>query len=152
MFYVKHKEIIRSFNFSKAMNKNDLPGYIKHYIYEDEIILVAYKTLRDHGIFTDKKIFLFDNNSKQNERKQIYSIFYKSISAIDITFEKDNAEINLLLDNGYPICLKFIDVTPEDKVRLRILYSCINRVASNMEPLMEDIEKLLNNKFSVKNS
>ena len=152
MFYVKHKEIIRNFNFSKVINTSELPGYIKHYIHNDETILAAYKTIRDHGIFTDKKIFLFDNNNKQNCKKQIYSIFYKSISAIDITFENDNAEINLLLDNGYPICLKFIDILPEDKVRLRILYTCINRIASDMEPLKEDIEKLVNNNFSIKSS
>lgn len=51
MFNFKYK----SFNLSKAINKNDLPGYIKHYICSDELIFSAYKTSRNHGAYTDKK-------------------------------------------------------------------------------------------------
>lgn len=143
MFYVKHKEITRDFNFSKALNKDDLPGYIKHYILSDEVILVAYKTERDHGIFTDSKIVLFDSFNQLN-RKQIYTIPYKSISAISVTFDEYNSEINLLLDNGHPIRLTFVNMKPEDKIRLRILYTCINRIISGQDPTKEDISRLLN--------
>ena len=52
MQYVKYKELTKEFKFSKAFNKDDLPGYIKHYILDNELILVAYKTDRDHGFFT----------------------------------------------------------------------------------------------------
>ena len=151
MFYVGKKAITKKFNFSNVIGKEDLPGYIRHYIHEDETILVAYKTERDHATFTDKKVVLFDNYSRFGMRKQIYSISYKSISAVAITFEKTKAEMNIILDNGYHVYLRFADVLPEDKVRLRILYTCINRISSNQEPLKEDIKRLLDNNFKIKN-
>ncbi len=150
MFYVKYKEITKKFNFSKVINKSELPGYIKHYVLDDEKILVAYKTSRDHGIFTDKKIILFDSVSKIKIKKQMYTIPYKSISTISIIFEENNALLNLLLDCGYPIKLKFINVEPDDKVRLRILYTCINRIISNQEPAKQDIKKLMNDDIHFK--
>ncbi len=150
MFYVKYKELTRDFNFSEYLKKSDLPGYINHYILEDEQILSAYKTERDHGVFTDKKIVLFDNYSKQKIKKQIITIFYSSISTISVTFEIDRAEINILLDSGYPIHLNFIDVKPEDKVRLRLLYTCISRVVSGRTPLKKDVERLWNDEVNFK--
>ena len=45
-------DISRNVSFSKVLNKKDLPGYIKHYVLDDENVLVAYKTSRDHAIFT----------------------------------------------------------------------------------------------------
>ena len=146
MFYFKHK----NFNLSKVVNKNDLPGYIKHYIYNDEVIFAAYKTSRDHGAFTDKKIIIFDNKKGIKLRKRIYSVYYKSVSAIDITFENKRAIISLLLDNGYSVKLRFINVEPEDKVRLRLIYTCITRIANNQKPLDEDIKRLIENKIIVK--
>lgn len=149
MFYLGQKAITKKFNFSKVIDQSDLPGYIRHYIHQDETILSAYKTLRDHGAFTDKKIVLFDNYSRFGMKKQIYSISYQSISAISITFRNTKAEIDMMLDSGYPVCLNFVNVKPEDKVRLRILYTCINRISSNQEPLEEDIKRLIENKFSI---
>lgn len=152
MFYVRYKEITRNFNFSKSINISNLPGYIRHYILKDEQILAAYKTSRDHGIFTDKKIVLFDSYSKFGSHKQIYTIPYKSVSTISIIFESTIAEMHLFLDCGYPVKFKFINVEPDDKVRLRILYTCINRIISNQEPDKKDIKRLITDDIHFKNS
>ncbi len=150
MFYTKYKEITREFNFSASLKKSDLPGYINHYILSDEQIIAAYKTLRDHGVFTDRKIVLFDNYSQQKIRKTIFTIFYSSITTISVTFEVDKAKIDILLDNGYPVHLNFIDVKPEDKVRLRLLYTCISRVIEGKEPLKENIKRIWNDEVNFK--
>lgn len=152
MFYVKYKEITRNFNFSNSINISDLPGYIKHYVLEDEQILAAYKTSRDHGVFTDKKIVLFDSYSKFGNRKQMYTIPYKSVSTVSVIFESTTAELHLFLDCGYPVKLKFINVEPDDKIRLRILYTCINRIISNQEPNKKDIKRLITDDIHFKNS
>jgi len=146
---VKYKEITKNFNFSKSFNREELPGYIKHYVLEGENILVAYKTLRDHGVFTDSQIVLFDSE-KNMGRKQIYTIPYNSISTISITFDKDSAELNILMNNGYPINLKFINTEPEDKLRLRLLYTVINRVICGKSPSERDIERLMSDDISFK--
>lgn len=148
MFYVKNKELTKPFNFSKVMSSSDLPGYIHHYIYEDEQILVSYKTSRDHAVFTDQKLVLFDSLSRFGIKKQMVTIPYKSISTISIMFSQDRAEFDILLDSGYPTRLKFIDLQPSDKVRLRILYTCINRIMANQKPNEVDIKRLLTDDVS----
>lgn len=147
MGYVKHKAITKPFDFSGIIEKNLLPAYIKQYIRE-EIILVAYKTSRDHGIFTDKKIILFDNYGK---RKQIFTIPYSSISTLSVIFDEKEAELDLFLNSGYPVHLKFIKMSGEDKLRLRILYTCINRLINNQEPLKMDVDCLLKNDIHLSN-
>lgn len=150
MAYIRYKEVTKHFNFSKALSKEDMPGYIKHYIPEDENILVAYKTSRDHGVFTDKKVVLFDNVSMLGKSKQIYTIPYKSISVLDVVFGERNAELNFSLDCAFPVKLKFVDMKAEDKVRLRLLYTCINRIVNGQEPLKEDVKRLTSDDVSFK--
>ena len=147
---MKYKEVTRAFNFSKVLNDDDLPGYIKHYVPEDENILVAYKTSRDHGVFTDKKIVLFDNINTLNRSKRIYTIPFKSVSVLDIVFGEKSAELNFSLDCGFPVKLKFVDMKAEDKIRLRLLYTCINRIVNGQEPLKEDIKRLKSDDVSLK--
>lgn len=151
MAYIRYKEVTKHFNFSKALNREDMPGYIKHYIPTDEKILVAYKTSRDHGVFTDKKVVLFDNIIILEKSKQIYTIPYKSISVLDVVFGEKSAELNFSLDCGFPVKLKFVDMKAEDKVRLRLLYTCINRIVNGQEPLKEDVERLMSDDVSIKN-
>ena len=147
---MKYKEVTRAFNFSKVLNDDDLPGYIKHYVPEDENILVAYKTSRDHGVFTDKKIVLFDNINTLNRSKRIYTIPFKSVSVLDIVYGEKSAELNFSLDCGFPVKLKFVDMKAEDKIRLRLLYTCINRIVNGQEPLKEDIKRLKSDDVSLK--
>lgn len=147
MGYVKYKAVTKPFNFSGVIDKNNLPAYVKQYIRE-ELILVAYKTSRDHGIFTDRKIVLFDNYDK---RKQIYTIPYSSISTLSIIFDEKEAELDLFLNSGYPVNLKFVKMSGEDKLRLRILYTCINHLINGQEPLKMDLDRLLKNDIHLSN-
>jgi hypothetical protein len=130
-------DISRNVSFSKVLNKKDLPGYIKHYILEDENVLVAYKTSRDHAIFTDNKVVIFDTIKKIN-RKEIYTLSYNNIIAISITFDVIDAELDLYLECGHPVKLKFIDLEAEDKIRLRLLYTYLSRRISN-EKIPKDL-------------
>lgn len=147
MGYVKYRAVTKPFYFSGIIEVEELPAYIKQYIRE-ELILATYKTSRDHGIFTDKKIVLFDNF---NKRKQIYTIPYSSISTLSIIFDEKEAELDLFLDSGYPVHLKFVNMRGEDKLRLRILYTCINRLINNQEPLKMDVDRLLKNDIHLSN-
>ena len=148
--YVKFKEMTKDFKFSQYMKTKELPGYIKHYVYDDEEIWVGYRTTRDHGVFTDKKLVLFDSLSRNAIRKKIVTIPYSSIVAIAVSFESIYAEFELLLNNGHHVSLTFLDLEPIDKVRIRILYTCNNRVISGQEPKKEDVEKLMKNDVSFK--
>ena len=150
MAYIKYKEITKYFNFSKALDKTKLPKYVNDYVFDEEQILAAYKTSSDHGLFTTKKIVLFDNYSPFGMRKQIYSIPYKSISTCSIIFYPSRAEISLFMDSGYPVRLKFIDLKDVDKLRLRLLYSVIIRYVDNQKVPAADILRLVNDDISFK--
>lgn len=136
------KEILNFSKSLKVLNKKDLPGYIKHYILEDENILVAYKTSRDHAVFTDNKVVIFDSINKMS-RKKIFTLPYKSLKAVFITFDIIDAELCLYLDNDAPLNLKFVDLEAEDKVRLRLLYTYISRKISNEQIPKELFIKLI---------
>lgn len=151
MAYIKYKEITKYFNFSKVLPLSDLPSYVGDYVFEDEEILVGYKTSRDHGVFTTKKIVLFDNFSLFGLHRQIYTVPYKSISSCSVIFESKKAELSLFLDSGYPVRLKFINMKGIDKLRLRILYSCISRAVNNQKMNHEDVRKLQTNDLHFKN-
>lgn len=143
MAYIKFKEVTKYFNFSRVIDKKKLPDYIYDYVFEDEKILSAYKTSRDHGAFTTKKIVLFDNYSLFGIRKEISIIPYTSISACSIIFEHTKAELSLFLDCGYQMRLKFINMKPIDKRRLRILYTHMLRISNNQKPNEVDIKNLI---------
>jgi len=141
MAYIKYKEITKYFNFSKNLNLKELPWYSLDYVFDDEKVLVAFKTKRDHAVFTDKKIILFDNTNLFL-RKQITIIPYKSISSSSIIYMKGKTEISLFLDSGYPLRLKFVNTKRDEKTRLRNLFSCISMYANN-QGHTNDIEKVL---------
>lgn len=150
MAYIRYKEVTKHFNFSKAVGEAQLPRYVRQYVLEDETILAAYKTSRDHGIFTDKKMVLFDNFKMFGPSKEIFTIPYSSISVISVAFGSSTSELNLSLDCGFPLKLRFVNMKAEDKVRLRLLYTCINRVINNQKPREEDVKRLITNDVSFK--
>ncbi len=148
MAYIKYKEITKYFNFSSYLPVEKLPKYVMDYVYEDEKILASYKTRTDHGIFTDKKIVLFDSYSWFKAKKQIYVIPYDSISTCSVIFHKRNAELSYFLDCGYPVRLKFINMSPIDKRRLSMLHSTTMRIITNTPIPKDDLEALCENKIS----
>ena len=145
MAYIKYKEITKYFNFSRALDKKELPKYIKDYVFDDEKILAAYKTLTDHGVFSDKKVVLFDSFGF---KRQIYMIPYKSVSTCSIIFSHSGAELLLYLDCGYPVRLKFVNMSDVDKLRVRVLYSTIIRIVNNQKLDLNDVDRLIEDKFS----
>lgn len=89
---------------------------------------------------------LFDNGKN---RKQVYTIPYKSISMLSVCFLESSSELTLFIDSGYQINLEFVDMYPKDKLRLRVLYNCIDKIISGVKPIKEDIDNLVNNKISL---
>lgn len=148
MAYIKYKEITKYFNFSNVLDKKKLPKYVRDYVFSDEKILAAYKTRTDHGIFTTDKIVLFDNYSLFGIKKQIYAIPYDVISTCSVIFHPKSAELSLFLDCGYPVRIKFIKMSVEDKLRLRILYSAILKIISNQKLTEKELTTLIEDKIS----
>lgn len=140
MSYLSLKMFSKKYNFLGVVNKKDLLAYARQYVKKEQILTI-YKTARDYGIFTDKKIVLFDNKEGS---KQISVIPYKSISYMTIIFNNDSARLNLFLNNGHSIYLNFIKMTGDDKLRLRVLYNCIDKLLTDQKPIDADVKNLIN--------
>lgn len=124
MAYIKYKELTKYFNFSKEIDKENLPSYVTDYLKKGEVVIKAYKTTRDKGIFTNERMILFDVNPFSNSKK-IHIIPYKSISSGAVLFKKISAAILLSFDSGYQLKLNFVRMNAKDKTELRKLFSYI---------------------------
>ncbi len=131
MAYIKYKELTRYFNFQNEVDSTTLPKYVLDYVSEDEKVLAAYKTKKDFGVFTDRKILLFDQQSLIGS-KEIHSIYYGSISTYSISFRLNLADMIIYLDSGYPMRLRFVNLDSNSKTKLRILYKEVSeKIAFN---------------------
>lgn len=143
------KRITKNYNFTRIKDLNSLPKYIQDYVFIDEQIFVVYTTLRDHGVFTDKKIILFDNRMSLSNKIIVSSISYTSISALEVVYKPNSAILKIHLNNGEIINLKFIRMIPTDKMRLRYLYTTILKIINNQKLDPIEINKLINNDFKI---
>lgn len=155
MAYLKYKEVTKYFNFSEFISVEDLPAYVKEYVFDGEEILCGYKTSKDYGIFTTKKIVLFDKESSMGLYKQIFTIPYSSISTLSIIYKVTGAEFSLFLNSGYPLRLKFVnmknpnkDLPNIEKKRLRLVYSIISKIINNQEVTNEEINVIKENRIT----
>ncbi len=122
MAYIKYKELTKYFDFNGEIDIDNLPKYVTDYVGEKEKVLAAYKTRRDKGIFTDKKMILFDLKPIGFQKK-IHIIPYYSISTGAVVFNANGAEIQVSLDSGYQMRLKFTRMGAQEKTHLRLLYT-----------------------------
>lgn len=124
MAYIKYKELTKYFNFNQSISIDGLPTYVTDYLEPNELIYKAYKTSRDKGIFTNKRMVLFDVNPFTHSKK-IHIIPYESISSGAILFNMTSGSILLSFDSGYQLKLNFIHLKATDKTELRKLFSYI---------------------------
>lgn len=122
MAYVKYKELTKYFNFRKEIDSDALPKYVTDYLFTNEEVIRSYKTRKDKGIFTNKRIILFDLRWFGTV-KTIYTIPYKSISTIAVLFKQSKCSMLIALDSGYQLKLNFINMTGETKMHIRKLYA-----------------------------
>ena len=121
MAYAKFKELTKYFDFKAEVPTSRLPEYTTEYVRKDEEILLGYKTHRDHAVFTNKTMILFDRDIVGTYKK-IHMIPYRSISTSAICFKPGKAEILLSLDSGYQMRINFVNMNHEKKEHLKVVY------------------------------
>ncbi len=124
MAYIKYKELTKYFDFKKEIDIKDLPDYTTEYVTDNEKILLGYQTSRDHAVFTDKTMILFDRDIIGSYKK-IHIIPYESISTSAICFKPGKAEILLSLDSGYQMKINFVNMNHDKKEHLKIVYKAM---------------------------
>ena len=89
---------------------------------------MAYKTTKDHGVFTDKKMILFDRDIVGTYKK-IHIIPYTSISSSAVCFKPGRAEILLSMDSGYQMRIVFVNMNHDKKENLKVVYKTMMKNA-----------------------
>ena len=121
MSYIKYKELTKYFDFREEVDVRELPYYTTEYVNQGEKILLGYKTSRDHAVFTDKTMILFDRDIVKSYKK-VHIIPYQSISTSAICFRPGRAEILISLDSGYQMRIVFVNMNHEKKEHLKVVY------------------------------
>lgn len=124
MAYMKYKELTKYFDFRQEMDIRELPFYATEYVNPGEKILLAYKTARDHAVFTDQTMILFDRDIVGTYKK-IHIIPYPSISTSAICFKPGKAEILISLDSGYQMRIVFVNMNHDKKEHLKTVYKAM---------------------------
>lgn len=100
-------------------------------LHPSEELKFAVKTLRDIGVFTDKRILIADKQGIIGKKTEYYSIPYKSIVTYAIetagTFDFDS-EIKLKLTGGLEVELKFF----KDKNMNNLLFKVYHSITEFM--------------------
>lgn len=122
MAYIKYKELTQYFNFYKELELQKLPTYVTDYLEEGEIPYVAYGTIRDKFVLTNRKIILFDVRGIAGKCKRIHFFPLLSISSTALEFKPKQVTILLSMDSGYQLRLNFVRMLAEDKTKIRSVY------------------------------
>ena len=122
MAYIKYKELTQYFNFYKELDINKLPTYVTDYLEEGETPFVAYGTVRDKFVLTDRKIILFDVRGIRGKCKRIHFFPLVSISSTALDFRPNQVAILLSMDSGYQLRLNFVKMLAQDKTKIRSVY------------------------------
>lgn len=128
MAYIKFKELTKYFNFHQRLQPESLPEFVSQYMMDNEKVLAAYGTMRDKCVFTDKKIIIFDQQGITSSSKKIQIFPHCSVDSSAIVFKKESVYLLYTYESGYQTRLNFVNLNPEDKKELRILFNEIANV------------------------
>ncbi len=122
MAYIKFREMAHYFNFHKEIEEKELPDFVHQYVLPGEKIWKAYGTRRDKCVFTNNKLILFDVKGLGGTKK-IHIFPFKTISSAAIVYKRSTVYLLFTFVSGYQMRLNYINLTPEDKKELRVLFA-----------------------------
>lgn len=122
MAYIKYKELTQYFNFYKELDIDKLPTYVTDYFEDGEEPFVAYATVRDKFVLTNRKIILFDVRGITGKCKRIHFFPLLSISSTALEFKPNRVSILLSMDSGYQLRINFVRMLAQDKTKMRKIY------------------------------
>jgi hypothetical protein len=126
MSFIKFKPIASHFIFFASIPKDELDKDTLNYIDDkDEKIILAFRTKRDVGIFTDKRILLIDRKGFRGFRRSIYSVKYESISSYALNINELDSNIEIITDSSHRLVMRFSRPIPLEDVNT--VYGYITR-------------------------
>jgi len=126
--YIKFKELTKYFDFKEEiLDIENLPEYVKEYVFEKEKIVLAYKNSKDYAVFTDKRMLLFDRDPLAVYYKKVHVVPYRSISTSAINYMPGKVELLFSLDSSYQLHINFVGMNHQKKENLKQVFRLMMR-------------------------
>jgi len=122
MSFIKFKPIASHFNFFVTLSRDGIDRESCSYIDKEEDILLAFRSKRDIGIFTNKRIILIDRKGLRGFRKSIYAIKYESISSYALNIHNLDSTIEIITDSSHRLLINFLKPISLDDVHVIYKY------------------------------
>lgn len=122
MAFIKFKPIASRFNFYQFVTESDLDAESLGYIDKGEKVMLAFRSKRDVGIFTDKRIILIDRKGIRGFRKSIYAIKYESISSYALNIRNLDSIIDIITNSSHRLIINFYKPIPLEQVHIIYKY------------------------------
>ena len=122
MSFIKFKPIASHFNFFVTLSRDGIDRESLSYIDKEEDILLAFRSKRDIGIFTNKRIILIDRKGLRGFRKSIYAIKYESISSYALNIHNLDSTIEIITDSSHRLLINFLKPISLDDVHVIYKY------------------------------
>lgn len=96
----------------KPINVEDVRKEVTGLLVKDESVVMAFKTIRDQLIFTDKRIIAIDVQGLTGKRKQFTTMPYSKIQYFAIQTPGfmeiiPDSELSVMFNNGYVATFEF---------------------------------------------
>lgn len=99
------------FGNSTEVDVRSIQGDLEAILIEDEVLVRAFKLIRDYFVFTDKRLILIDKQGITGRKAEYHSIPYKSISHFSVetagTFDLDSELKIYISGNMHPFEREF---------------------------------------------
>lgn len=96
----------------KPINVEDVRKEVTGLLVKDESIVMAFKTIRDQLVFTDKRIISIDVQGLTGKRKSFTTMPYSKIQYFEITTPGfleiiPDSELSIMFNNGFTATFEF---------------------------------------------
>lgn len=107
MAFIKFKPLTPEMQFKALITFEEIPEDLKLFLETDEEVKYAFRSVRDIGIITNKRLLIYDFKGVRGFRREIHSIMYSAITACSIDIHNFDTTIKLTSDSGYQVLVNF---------------------------------------------
>jgi len=105
MAFVRFRPISTTFRFYSILKNDKL---ISEFVHPQEKVVMAFKSRRDIGVFTDKRIILIDYKGINGPRKSVYAIEYSNVSSYVLNIHTFSSSIDFVTKSSHELRMRFL--------------------------------------------
>ncbi|MFA6327579.1 MAG: PH domain-containing protein [Bacilli bacterium] len=105
MAFVRFRPISTTFRFYSILKNDKL---ISEFVHPQEKVVMAFKSRRDIGVFTDKRIILIDYKGINGPRKSVYAIEYSNVSSYVLNIHAFSSSIDFVTKSSHELRMRFL--------------------------------------------